>query len=495
MQTLDYTALQNSGFKGYLLPNAPERILQFGEGNFLRAFVDYFVDIANEKCGFDSKVLMVQPIASGLAPAINAQQGLYTLYLRGVEQGKVIDSKRVISCVSRCLNPYEGFGQFLGAAHNPDLRFIVSNTTEAGIAFDPACAFDDAPPASFPAKLTRFLFERYNVFGGLPGKGLVVLPCELIDDNGSELKKCVEQYTRLWKLDAGFTHWLESEVLFCPTLVDRIVTGYPRAEAEALWEQNGYRDNLLDTAEVFGLWVIEGPDSLKDELPFAKAGLPVVITDDHKPYKQRKVRILNGAHTTMCLAAYLAGQDIVRLCMEDENIYSFLHGAIFKEIIPTLTLPQNELESFANAVLERFKNPYIDHSLLAISLNSVSKWRARVLPSVLGYIQRFGKAPARLAFGFAALLQFYCGGTLKEGKLIAFRDGAPYEVTDDAAVLDFFLAHHADETGAYVRLACGNTRFWGMDLNSLPGFADAVTAHLENICKLGMAKAMDKAGQ
>ncbi|MEG2842960.1 MAG: tagaturonate reductase, partial [Ruthenibacterium sp.] len=266
MDKLSYATLKQQGYNGYLLETAPERVLQFGEGNFLRAFVDYFFDIANEKCGFNGKVVLCQPIAQGLADMINTQEGLYTLYLRGFENGKKVNDKRIISSVSRCINPYEDYAALLACAHNPDLRYLASNTTEAGIAFDPACQFDDAPPASFPAKLTRFLFERYTATHGEQGKGFVILSCELIDNNGKELQKCVHQYVDLWKLPAEFAAWIDAENLFCSTLVDRIVTGYPRSEAAALNAENGYEDNLIDTGEVFGFWVIEGPQWLAKEL-------------------------------------------------------------------------------------------------------------------------------------------------------------------------------------------------------------------------------------
>ena len=321
MNLLNYQTLKDQGYDGYLLKDAPERVLQFGEGNFLRAFVDCFIDQMNEKAGFDGKVVLVQPIAPGLAKLINDQEGLYTLFLRGQENQEAVNRKRVISCVSRCLNPYEEYQAVLDCAKNPDLRFLVSNTTEAGIVFDPACKADDAPPSSFPGKLTAFLYERFQL--GLPG--FIILSCELIDHNGEELKKCVKQYVDLWGLGEAFAKWVETENTFCSTLVDRIVTGYPRSEAQDICQELGYQDNLLDTGEVFGLWVIEGPQSIKDELPFEKAKLPILVVDDHTPYKQRKVRILNGAHTSMVLGAYLAGQDIVRSCMEDSVIHGFMN--------------------------------------------------------------------------------------------------------------------------------------------------------------------------
>ncbi|MDR1533245.1 MAG: tagaturonate reductase [Clostridiales bacterium] len=486
MHILNYKTLENIGYDGFLLKDAPERVIQFGEGNFLRAFADFFIDAANERSGFNAKVLVVQPIAEGLAETINKQDGLYTLYLRGVEDAAPIVRKRVISSISRCINPHTEYSALLDAAANPGLRFVISNTTEAGIVFDSACAFDDAPPRSFPAKLTRFLYERYNK----GDKGLIIFPCELIDDNGAELKKCVEKYTELWGLDKGFSEWLNVECLFCPTLVDRIVTGYPRGEAERLNAENGYEDKLLDTGEVFGLWVIEGPSWLKDELPFEQAGLPVILTDDHKPYKQRKVRILNGAHTTMALAALLAGKKTVGECMADPVISGFVKKAVNEEIVPALetgtsgALPAAELETFAEAVFERFRNPYIEHSLLSISLNSVSKWRARVLPSVKAYIERFGKVPARLSFGFAALVEFY------RKSLIKGEDCSVPAVSDTPEVLEFFKDYGHD-----LHAVCGAVNLWGEDLSALSGtdrlrFEDAVGGHLAAIGGKGIYDAI-----
>lgn len=492
MKQLNYSTLEEVQYPGYVLKEAPERILQFGEGNFLRAFVDYFVDVANEKCGFYSKVVVAQPIAPGLADMVNRQEGLYTLYLRGFENGQKINNKRVISSISRCINPYEDYDALLACAANPDLRFIVSNTTEAGIVYSDNSLFDQRPPITFPAKLTRFLYERFEKFGSEKGKGMVILSCELIDHNGEELEKCVHQYIGQWGLSEEFARWVKEENIFCSTLVDRIVTGYPRTEAEELNKQNGYEDNLLNTGEVFGFWVIEGPKSLEEELPFAKAGLPVLITDDVAPYKQRKVRILNGAHTSMVLAAYLAGQDIVRGCMEDAAISSFMDRAIYDEIIPTLTLPKEELEEFAASVADRFNNPFIDHALLAIALNSTSKWRARVLPSVKGYVEKFGIVPALLTFSFAAYLAFYRGGVRTEEALVCKRDGEAYTVKDDAFVLDFYARHSADDAAALTHAVCTNEEMWGEDLTKLPGFEAAVASHLADIGRKGMKAALEE---
>ena len=418
------------------MPEGTERVLQFGEGNFLRAFVDYFIDLANERTGWGTKVVVAQPIAQGRSEDINRQDGLYTVYLRGLENGEQVIRKRVVSSISRALNPYEDYGALLACAANPDLRYIVSNTTEAGIAFDENSRFDEEPPGSFPAKLTRFLYERYSCFKGEAGKGLVILSCELIDHNGDELKRCVGQYTELWKLEPEFAGWLDREVIFCSTMVDRIVTGYPRAEAETLNAQNGYEDLLLDTGEVFAIWVIEGPKELEDELPFKKAGLPVIVAEDCTPYKKRKVRMLNGVQTTMVLASYLSGQDIVRKCMEDPAIYSFMERCVYDEIIPVLTeYPKEELEDYAAGLFDRLCNPFIDHSLLAISLNTTSKWKARVLPTVREYQAATGGLPPRLTAGFAAYVMFYRGERLEENALVAHRGETEYRICDDCASL------------------------------------------------------------
>jgi tagaturonate reductase len=493
MLDLSYKTLEQLNDKAFILKEAPERILQFGEGNFLRGFVDYFVDILNEEQGFNSKVVVVQPIANGLADLLNKQEGLYNLYLRGFENGATVDQKRLISCISRAINPYSDYDAYLENAKNPDLRFIVSNTTEAGITYAEGDQLTDTPASSFPAKLTQLMYERFKLFGNEKGKGFVILSCELIDNNGAELKKCVDKYAKAWQLGEAFEAWLAAENIFCSTLVDRIVTGYPRTEAEKLNAENGYEDNLLDTAEVFGFWVIEGPQSLYDELPIKGTNLPIMIADDHTPYKKRKVRILNGAHTSMVLAAYLAGQDIVRDCMEDETIVTFMQKTLFDEIIPTLTLPKEELLSFAEAVIERFKNPFIDHALLAISLNSVSKWRARVLPSMKAYVEKYNKLPKHIVFSFAALLAFYTGEEIRDGALIGNREGSDYKIVDDQAILEYCAAHSKTlSTEDYVKGFAANTKFFGEDLTQYQGFTETATTYLTSIRSKGMRKTLEE---
>ncbi|MDR1157518.1 MAG: tagaturonate reductase [Oscillospiraceae bacterium] len=487
---LHYDTLRKNRYEGYLLESAPERVLQFGEGNFLRAFADYFIDVANEKAGYNGKVVVVQPILQGLADTINAQEGLYTLYLRGFEAGRPVGSRHIVSSISRCINPYLAYQDFLHCAHNPDLRIVVSNTTEAGIVFDETASFDDAPAKNFPGKLTRLLYERFSVFGGDRRRGLIILSCELIDDNGKELKQCVLRHCAQWGLEQAFIAWLDDANLFCSTLVDRITTGYPKDEAAALNEENGYADKLLDAAEPFGLWVIEGPAWLAEELPFARAGLPVIVCDDQTPYKRRKVRILNGAHTSMSLGAYLAGKDFVRDCVEDDVICRYIHALIFEEIIPTLTLPEQALKDFALSVIERFRNPFIDHSLLAIALNSTAKWKARVLPSVKAYAARFHKIPALLLFSFAAYAKFYSGAARSGDTVVGRRGDETYAIADDAFVLSFFLEHAKDSAGALIRALCRNAQMWDEDLSQIPGFEESALAAFTLMEEKGLYEAI-----
>ena len=492
MKRLSYQTLKEMNYDGYLLTDAPEKVLQFGEGNFLRAFVDSFIDCMNELSGFHSKVCVVQPSSHTARPQFREQDCLYTLLLRGQENGKKVSRKRVISAISRCINPFLEYDAFMECADNPDLRFIVSNTTEAGIVYDPSCRFEDRPPSSFPGKLTCFLYRRWEK--NLPG--FIILSCELIDHNGDELKRCVQKYISQWGLEEDFLSWTESENIFCSTLVDRIVPGYPAKEAETIWNELGYEDRILDTGEVFGTWVIEGPESIREELPFEEAGLPIHLVDDVTPYKQRKVRILNGAHTSFVPAAYLSGEDIVRDCMKDDIIRGFMTKTLFDEVIPTLDLPKEDLLDFAQAVRERFENPYIDHQLLSISLNSTAKWKARCMPSLLSYTEKNGgKLPPCLTFSFAAYLSFYrAGKEKKDGCLIGYRKGRPFEIRDDQWVLDFFYERRDLGNEAAAAAVIGNEKMWGTELKDLPGFEEEVVKYLDQIEKRGIREVMRIAG-
>ena len=488
MQQLNYQELKNSGYSGYILEQAPEKVLQFGEGNFLRAFVDYWFDIANEKAGWNGKCCLVQPIAAGLTDQINAQEGLYTLYLRGTENGQKVDRKRVISSVSRCLNPYreEDFARMMEVAVSDALEYIVSNTTEAGIVYDPACQLEDKPCASFPGKLTQVLYKRYQA-----GKaGLVILSCELIDNNGKELQKCVNQYIDQWGLEDGFRSYINDKCAFCSTLVDRIVPGRIRdaAEVARLDAENGYADPLIDVGEVFGVWNIEGPAWLEEQLPFKKAGVNCIVVPDVTPYKKRKVRILNGAHTGFVLGAYLGGYDIVRDCMQDESVLGYMNKMLFEEILPILPLPKEDVESFAAAVQDRFNNPFINHELMSISLNSTSKWRARNMPSFLEYMEKFGKLPTCLTMSFAAYIAFFSSDIqqLNEQGLVCRRPkGNCYTCSDDRWALEFYWNHRADSEEELVHAVMTNEQMWGQDLTAMEGFEAATVANLKLIRKQG----------
>ncbi len=486
MAALNYKVLKESGYDGYVLEKGVEKVMQFGEGNFLRAFVDCFIDIANEKAGYNGKVVLVQPIAQGLTDLINQQEGLYTLYLRGSENGVKVDDKRVISAVSRCINPYTDWDKVLEFARSDDLEIIVSNTTEAGIVHDTESTFDQTPPISFPAKLTRVLYERWKA--GKPG--IIMLSCELIDNNGKELLRCVNQYIDDWKLEDEFRRWVNEDNVFCSTLVDRIVPGRIRnpEEVKALAEKNGYDDPLTDVGEVFGIWVIEGPDGLEDRLPFKKAGVPVIVVPDVTPYKKRKVRILNGAHTGFVLGAYLAGFDIVRDCMHDDTVRGYMNRMLYEEVIPTLPLDKKDLEDFARAVQDRFNNPFVNHELMSISLNSTSKWRARNMPTFLDYVAEKGELPKCLTTSFAAYVAFYSNDIQEltdKGLVCRAPKGTTYTVSDDRWVLEFYWNHRNDSPEELIHAVMTNTEMWGQDLTEVPGFEAAAVRILKKIREEG----------
>lgn len=469
----------------------PVKVLQFGEGNFLRGFVDYMIDIANEKGEFDGDIVLVKPIEFGTLDRFHAQESQYTVSLRGIVDGKPTIQNRIVTSVTDVVAAHEEYDKYSAFAKLDSLRYIVSNTTEAGIVYDENDKLEMCPPKSFPGKLAKFLYERYKHFNGAMDKGLVMLPVELIDDNGIHLKECVLKQADNWNLEEDFKNWLNEACIFCSTLVDRIITGYPRGEDEKLWEEWGYKDELIVTGEPFALWVIECPKDISGEFPLDKAGLPVIYTDNQKPYKQRKVRILNGAHTSFVLASYLAGNDIVLESMQDKTIFNFMHDTIFDEVIPTLTLPKKDLVDFAEAVITRFNNPYVKHALLSISLNSVSKWRARCMPSFLGYIELNKTLPKHLTFSLAALMAFYKGTEIRDKALIGHRDGQEYNIMDDMAVLEFFAANSEKPSKEFAQNFLGNADFFGQDLTEIEGLVDTVAGYLDEIAAKGMRKTLE----
>ena len=470
----------------------PIKVLQFGEGNFLRAFVDYMFDICNEKGLFDGSIVLAKPIEFGNLEQFKKQDNIYTVSLRGRVDGEPKVINRIVTSVADTVGVYEEYDRFMEYARLDTLRYIVSNTTEAGIVYDETDSLDAKPPKTYPGKLTKFLYERFNAFKGATDKGLVILPVELIDDNGIELERCVNEFITLWKLPEDFRTWVKESCNFCSTLVDRIVTGYPRGHEEEIWQELGYEDRLVVTAEPFALWVIESQKDLSEELPFVKAGLPVIYTDNQKPYKQRKVRILNGAHTSFVLASYLCGNNIVRESMEDKLIRDFMNATIFDEVIPTLTLPKQDLLDFADAVIGRFNNPYVDHALLSISLNSVSKWKARCMPSFTEYIRLKGENPKHLTFSLAALMAFYTSDKLEGSALIGNRNGEEYKIMDDLAVLEFFRDNSGKPTEEFAKAFLAKESFWGQDLSVLGDTYKLVCGYLDDIRTLGMRAAMEK---
>ena len=421
-------------------PKRTERIIQFGEGGFLRAFVDWIVQLTDEKTDFDASVVVVQPIEKGMCDMLEKQNCVYTLIMRGLKDGVPTVDKKVIDCISHTVQPYRDFDEYLKLAEDPDFRFVVSNTTESGIAFNDSDRPDNAPNITFPAKVTMLLKKRFDL--GL--NGFIFLPCELIEKNGQTLKKYVLEYAKLWNFGTDFEKWVGNKNIFCNTLVDRIVTGYPRDEKIDL----GYEDNMLDTSEIFHLWVIEAKDDeqkiLKNEFPFEKAGLNIIVTNNLDRYRTRKVRILNGAHTSMIPYALLSKIETVGECMKDEKMSKFVKECVFDEIIPTLDLPKDELIDYANNVFERFSNPYIKHMCSSIALNSVSKFKVRVLPSILEYIKRKGEMPKRLLFSFARLIEFY-------------KTDMP---NDDKDVMKFMKESDA-------KTILSNEKLWGEDLSYL----------------------------
>lgn len=468
------------------LEDMPEKIIQFGEGNFLRAFADWQVNALNKANLFGGKIVVVQPIKVGIAHLLNEQDGCYSLLLRGIQNGKVVEEREIITSVSRGISPYEEWNTFLACARNPELRFMFSNTTEAGIAYVEEVRPTTQCPDSFPAKLTALLLERFKAFGGAADKGMIMLCCELIDRNGDNLKRIVLKHATNWDCSAEFIDWINNSCYFLNTLVDRIVPGYPRDNAPEIEAELGYLDKLIDTGEIFHLWVIEGPKELAEELPFHKIGLNVIWTDDMTPYRSRKVRMLNGAHTSSVLAAYLGGLDTVGAMIDSELFSSLLKKAMFEEILPMVPGDLEENRIFAEGIFERFSNPFIQHELLSISLNSVSKWKVRVLPSLLDYLKKHDSLPEALTFSLAALIAFYNGVGCAHSELRGTRNGKAYSIKDDLDILAFFekrwyAFQHNHDIRVLVGTIMANDKLWGRDLTLLHGMIDAVSAHLQNI--------------
>ena len=441
----------------------PIKILQFGEGNFLRAFIGEVVHRLNQQTDFNGGIAVVQPIEKGLIAELNEQGGGYTLFLNGIKEGKEVQEKIRIENIVKTNNPYQDFTSFLELAQLPGLEFIFSNTTEAGIAFNPKDQFEDRPPQSYPAKLTRWLWERYSYFEGNTAAGLYIIPCELINYNATTLKKILFQYIELWNLEEPFKAWIENAITFCNSLVDRIVPGYPKENLAFYEDQLDYKDNLLVTAEPFFLWVIEGDLALEDKLGGAQIGLDIKIVKDLQGYRTQKVRILNGAHTALVPLSILYGHQTVSDIFTAPFTKSFLEEAVRNEIAPTLAMDKDSLRQFTEAVFDRFNNPFIKHYLASIALNSISKFKVRVLPSVLAFQEKQGQLPPHLVFSFACLLRFYKGNW----------KGAQLPVQDDKNTVEALEKLWATcTTTELVTRVLTEQAYWDQDLTLIPNLAD-----------------------
>ena len=461
----------------------PIKVVQFGEGNFLRAFVDFVIDKLNKEANFNAGVAVIQPLAGGLVELLNEQDGLYNLFMKGVKQGEEIQEQRTISCVQKGINPYKDYDEYLKLAEEESLEFIISNTTEAGIAYDESDTLEGTPHNSFPAKLTALLYKRFQHFKGDKAKGLTIIPCELINYNADTLKKIILQYAELWELESDFVNWINNSNSFHNTLVDRIVPGYPKDDIESYQSKLELEDKLIVSAEVFLLWVIEGGEELKAKIPFDQIDENILVVEDMQPYRTRKVRILNGAHTTMVPFSLLFGNETVKETVDHEFTGAFVREAIFNEIIPTLSLPEEELKTFAEEVLDRFRNPFIKHQLASIALNSVSKFKVRVLPSLLAYENKCNRLPLHLTFAFACLIRFYRGEW----------NNQTLPINDDESVMAelkrIWELHSYQEISEQ---ALKNEKFWDQDLTQVAGLKDHIAMALELIETKGIEEGYKK---
>lgn len=457
----------------------PERIIQFGEGNFLRAFVDWIISNMNEKTGFNSSVVVVQPIEKGMIYALNVQDCLYHVNLQGLDRGKPVNSLEMIDVISRALNPYNDFGSFMSLAEQPDMRFVISNTTEAGITFDPSCKLEDSPASSYPAKLTQLLYHRFKFFNGDMNKGLIIFPCELIFLNGHRLKETIYRYIDLWNLEEEFKTWFEQACGVYATLVDRIVPGFPRKDIDSIKEKLGYDDNMVVQGEVFHLWVIEASESVAEEFPADKAGLNVKFVPSEEPYHERKVTLLNGPHTVLSPVAFLSGINIVRDACQHEIIGKYIRKVMFDELMETLNLPKDELCQFAEDVLERFNNPYVEHQVTSKWLNSFPKYATRDLPGLKVYLKRKGFLPEGLVLGLAAIIVYYRGGKRPNGT-----DIIPNDAPDTMEMLTRLW--EGESIPELVKGVLGATSIWNENLNEIPGLTERVAYYIGKILNNGM---------
>lgn len=462
-----------------------ERIIQFGEGNFLRCFVDWIVHHMNEKTDFNGSIVIIQPIEQGMIHKLMEQDCLYHVNLQGLDKGKTVNSLTYIDDISRAINPYSDFKAFLKLAEQPDIRFVISNTTEAGISFDSSCKLEDKPASSYPGKLTQLLYHRYKAFNGDRSKGWIIFPCELIFLNGHKLKEIILQYIYLWKLEDDFKCWFEEACGVYATLVDRIVPGFPRKDIASIKDKLQYDDNMVVQGEAFHLWVIEAPREIAEEFPADKAGLNVLFVPSEVPYHERKVTLLNGPHTVLSPIAFLSGINIVRDACQHEIIGKYIHKIMYEELMETLNLPEEELKQFADSVWERFCNPFVDHQVTSIMLNSFPKFKTRNLPGLKTYLERKGTLPQGLVLGLAAIITYYKGGKREDGELI--------KPNDDPNTIEFLKKLWATNSTKHVaENVLAKQALWDEDLNSIPGLTDAVTHYLASIQEQGMLNTLQQ---
>lgn len=458
----------------------PVKILQFGEGNFLRAFIDWILQNLNDAGVINANVAVVQPMPMGRVADLAKQDGLYTLCLEGIDKGEKVQSKQIIDVLSDFINPFEQYDKFLDYAKSSDLEIVISNTTEAGIALDETDTDFTKCPKSFPGKLLAFLKARYDHFNGDASKGLAIIPCELIDHNGDELKRVMLELAKIKGMDEKFIDWITNACHYTSTLVDRIVPGYPRDTAAQICEETGFADNNIVKGEIFHLWVLQKEPFIQEKLPADKSGLNVIFADDITPYKQRKVKILNGTHTGIVPVAYLSGIDTVRESVEDEDVGRFAAELINDEIKPTIDLPKDEMDAFANSVVERFKNPFIRHELMSIALNSTTKFRTRLLPTYNDYRKKFGKSPKHILFSLASLAVFYRGK----------RGDEDIKLADDPKFLEFWKEVWAlSDFDAMAKKILGASDVWEQNLDEDDNAA-LVSGYLKSIVNNGERAAL-----
>ena len=480
------------------LLNLPERVIQFGTGGFLRSFADFFIDNANRNGRFNGRCVVVQSTNSGRSKMLNEQDGLYTVFVKGIEGGKVINKARVISAFSRMLSAHDEWDAILEVATKPDITLVISNTTEVGIRFDKDDKRTEGSPDAFPAKLTLLLHKRFTHFQGNQEKGWTILPCELIKQNGDELKRCVIAYAGIWDLGNAFIKWVEEANTFCNTLVDRIVPGSPsQKELNELSTTLGYRDEMLINAEPYSLWAIEGDDTLADKLDLSQDNPSVIVDKDISPYRELKIGLLNGGHTLTVPIGFLIGLTTVLDNMEHPLVSSFISRLLKEEIAPSLPVDSQRSKAFVEQVLERWKNPYIDHLLLDITFQSTNKMKARVVPNLLRYYDKFGAVPHFIAFGFAAYLTFMRAVTVKDNKFFGEHNGKPYLINDLESAYFYESWAQADTSSpntldSFVQSVLSNEALWGMPLDKLDGLSQSVTKALYAILTTSPEKALEE---